>query len=127
EDLENAIRDHENADKKKKECLKKAKKYIDQKQYRIAIETYEKIIRVDPKYSEAYFYMALAYYYQKKWNEAIKGFESAIKCEPEFVEAYKYLEKSYQHRAKVNSKTSKDDLNNAKNISAKIKKLTSGK
>lgn len=53
-----------------------------------ALETYEKILKIDSTYSQAYFNMGYVQYeYLQLYNEALENFDKAVKVNPKYYQA----------------------------------------
>jgi predicted O-linked N-acetylglucosamine transferase (SPINDLY family)/glycosyltransferase involved in cell wall biosynthesis len=57
-------------------------------QYKTAIESYDKVILLNPDYAEAYCNRGSILYFLKHYQEALKSYDKAILLKPDFVEAH---------------------------------------
>jgi tetratricopeptide (TPR) repeat protein len=60
----------------------------DQHKYDEAIEKYQKVTEVDPKYADAYYYLGYVLDEQKKYDEAITKYQKVIEIDPKNAYAY---------------------------------------
>jgi len=68
----------------------KADYHSNQEELPEAIDTYRKIVRVDPQYDEAYFNAGLIYLDMDSVEQAQKQFDLAVKISPTNIQAYYY-------------------------------------
>ena len=54
------------------------------KDYKTAMECYQRIIHVDPQHFKAYYQMGLIHLDEKRYKEAQENFKSALKANPDF-------------------------------------------
>lgn len=57
-------------------------------EYDQAIACFDKAVRIEPGFAQAYCNRGTAYYEKKQYDSAIKDFDMAIEIEPGFAEAY---------------------------------------
>ena len=55
--------------------------------YSAAVKSFEKVIQLNPNYSDLYFHRGTAYLYDMKFDEAIRDFDRAIQLEPFYKES----------------------------------------
>lgn len=78
------------------------KYYQDEMAFENALEAYNTLIRIDPKYINAYYNMGAIYLiHQKKYDAAINSFTTAITLSPKYVQAYYSRGVSYQTKGDV--------------------------
>jgi len=65
------------------------------KDYKKAIEDYDKAIEINPQYAKAYNNRGVAYGKLKEYKKAIEDFDKAIKINPQYAAAYNNLGKAY--------------------------------
>jgi len=70
--------------------------YINQGDYRKAIEEFNRTLTIDSKYVDAYCGIGIAYLNQKKYKEAIEAFEKVIALDPDKAIAYYLLGMAYE-------------------------------
>ncbi|MFA7444666.1 MAG: tetratricopeptide repeat protein [Flavobacteriaceae bacterium] len=72
------------------------KEYLNQGNYDLAIEKFDRVLDMDFRYAPAYFYKGKAYLEGKKeYNLAIENFTKALKHNTTYPEAYKYRAEAY--------------------------------
>src|SRR5688500_9357292 len=75
-------------DQKKTESLfEKAMKMFEEYNYSGAAKTLDKLIELNPNYSDFYFHRGRADYNEFKFDEAIKYYDKAIELEPLYMDA----------------------------------------
>ena len=67
-----------------------------------AIQHYKEAVRLDPKYSEAYFGLGNIYYNAKKNQESLPFYEKAVELKPKWVTAIVYLGDNYYRLKRYN-------------------------
>ena len=65
-----------------------AKKHLKAKRYPKAIKNFDKAIKLNPDYAEAYNNRGVAKGSLKKYVKAIEDFDHAIKLNPDYADAY---------------------------------------
>ena len=63
-------------------------KYYDNEEYDKALESYNKILDIDPNNAEAYYNKGYTYYMLNQNDEALKDFDKAIKLDPDYANTY---------------------------------------
>ena len=58
-------------------------RYYDQREYDLAIESYQKSIAIDPEYASVYGWLGLTYSKQEKYDLAVRFSQKAISIDPE--------------------------------------------
>ena len=58
-------------------------RYYDQREYDLAIESYQKSIAINPEYASVYGWLGLTYSKQEKYDLAVRFFQKAISIDPE--------------------------------------------
>jgi superkiller protein 3 len=67
--------------------------------YDEAITAYKKAIEINPQYTNAHYYLGIAYYYGKKmYDEAITAYKKAIEINPQYTNAHYYLGIAYRKK-----------------------------
>lgn len=61
---------------------------IGQAKWTEAADQFSQAVKIDPKYSEAYYWLGFSYGNLDKYDQAISNFSKAIKNNPNFAEAY---------------------------------------
>lgn len=64
-----------------------ASKLSSEGDYSTAIKMFDKLIELNPKYSDLYFHRGTAYLYDMKFDEAIRDYDKAIVLEPLYKES----------------------------------------
>jgi len=68
--------------------LDQGKVLVDQGHYDDAVQECTKAIYLDPRFTKAYCWRAIAYYQMAKYDSAVADCNQAIKLNPDLVEAY---------------------------------------
>jgi len=76
--------------------FQKGVRYINEGDYREAIEEFNRTLTIDSKYVDAYCGIGIAYLNQKKYREAIEPLEKVIALDPEKAIAYYLLGMAYE-------------------------------
>ena len=63
--------------------------------YKEASKKYERAVKIDPTYAEAYSNLGYTYRKQGKFDKAIRTYKKAIKLDPNLAEAHEYLGEVY--------------------------------
>ncbi len=71
------------------QLYKKANTFYDLKQYENAIESYEKVVEIQPDFSQAWNGLGKTFYEIKRYKEASEAYNSAIKLENNNKQAWK--------------------------------------
>ena len=72
-----------------KDLYQKANTFHDLKQYENAIEAYEKVVKIEPNFFQAWNGLGKTFYEQKKYREGLEAYNNAIKLKPDDIEAWK--------------------------------------
>lgn len=92
--------------------------YQDNYDYPNAIETYKKIILIDPQYEEAFYNIGWIYFHTDSLEKAYRNFDRAIGVAPTYVEAYYMRGLCSENMGDKNK--AKRDYNQALNLSPKM-------
>ena len=97
--------DHRNAINKIqiKEYLDKANYSIGQELFKIAIDSYKKIIKIRPNSSIIYFEIGEIYFEIENYKQAIKNYKQAVVIKSDFINAYFKMATSYEYLENYNS------------------------
>ncbi len=90
-----------------KKHIVKAKSYLKYKLYDQALAEFDKAVRSDPQYTEAYIQRGLLYIDKPNLHRAIEDFNSALRLDPRHVKAHHY--RGDTHCKIGNSKSAKED------------------
>jgi superkiller protein 3 len=82
-------------DQKATEAFNEGAKYSQAKQYDKAIPLYQKAVKLNPKFAEAYSNLGFALRETGKLDEGIKSYHKAIELKPDLVQAHEYLGVAY--------------------------------
>jgi tetratricopeptide (TPR) repeat protein len=63
--------------------------------YKKASKKYERAVKIDPSYAEAYSNLGYTYRKQEKFDKAVRAYKKAIKLNPKLAEAHEYLGEAY--------------------------------
>ena len=70
------------------------------KKYKEASTKYEKAVKVDSKYAEAWSNLGYTYRKQGQFDKAVRAYKKAIKLKPDLAEAHEYLGEAYAEMGK---------------------------
>lgn len=73
----------------------KGQYYQERGQYAEAAEQYEKAVKVDDTYAEAYSNLGFSYRKQGYFDQAIPRYRKAIMLQPDLAEAHEYIGEAY--------------------------------
>ncbi len=86
---------------------KEANVYFDQgkqlqemEKYQEAAKKYERAVKIDRNYAEAWSNLGYTLRKQGKFDEAVKAYKKAIKLDPNLAEAHEYLGEAYAEMGK---------------------------
>ena len=65
------------------------------KKYKEASKKYEKAVKIDSKYAEAWSNLGYTYRKQGQFDRAVRTYKKAIKLKPDLAEAHEYLGEAY--------------------------------
>ena len=68
--------------------------------YKKASKKYERAVKIDPSYAEAYSNLGYTYRKQEKFDKAVRAYKKAIKLNPKLAEAHEYLGEAYAEMGK---------------------------
>lgn len=68
--------------------------------YKQASKKYERAVKIDPSYAEAYSNLGYTYRKQEKFDEAVRAYKKAIELNPKLAEAHEYLGEAYAEMGK---------------------------
>jgi tetratricopeptide (TPR) repeat protein len=75
--------------------FKEGEAYQRQGRYEKAAGQYEKAVKIDDRYAEAFSNLGYCYRKQGDYNLAIKNYRQAIEIKPELAEAHEYIGEAY--------------------------------
>jgi tetratricopeptide (TPR) repeat protein len=78
----------------------KGKKLQAQGLYKKAARQYEKAVKADGSYAEAYSNLGICYRKQGLFNKAVKSYKKAITLDPKLAEAHEYIGEAYAEMGK---------------------------
>ncbi|MFK5891828.1 MAG: tetratricopeptide repeat protein [Pseudomonadota bacterium] len=83
------------AEERKAKYLEKGRVYLEDKNYSKARIEFKNVLQIDPKYSEAYFYLGQINEKNKELAKALADYKKAIELNPKYSEAKVKLSKIY--------------------------------
>lgn len=93
---ESAVQKRERAN----EYFEEGQKLQEKWNYKQAAKKYERAIKIDATYAEAYSNLGYCYRKMGKFDEAVRCYKNAIKLKPELAEAHEYLGETYAEMGK---------------------------
>ena len=75
-------------------------RYQDQENYKEAARSYEKAVKADPAYAEAYSNLGYSYRKLGQFDKAVSTYKKAIELDPKLAEAHEYLGEAYAEMGK---------------------------
>jgi tetratricopeptide (TPR) repeat protein len=82
------------------EYFEEGKKLQEKWNYKKAAKKYERAVKIDPSYAEAYSNLGYTYRKQEKFDKAVRNYKKAIKLKPDLAEAHEYLGEAYAEMGK---------------------------
>ena len=82
------------------EYFEEGKKLQEKWNYKKAAKKYERAVKIDPSYAEAYSNLGYTYRKQEKFDKAVRAYKKAIKLKPDLAEAHEYLGEAYAEMGK---------------------------
>ena len=73
----------------------KGESYRKQGNYKAASKSFEKAVRADSSYAEAYSNLGYTYRKQNLYGKAVKAYRKAIQLKPNLAQAHEYLGEAY--------------------------------
>ena len=80
--------------------FEEGKQLQEMEKYKEAAKKYERAVKIDRKYAEAWSNLGYTLRKQGKFNEAVKAYKKAIKLDPNLAEAHEYLGEAYAEMGK---------------------------
>lgn len=77
--------------KEAQECFRKGTAFFKDKKYKESMLEFEKALKINPKFAEAYYGLGYIYASTKSYPEAIAYFNKALEISPNYVEVYDIL------------------------------------
>jgi tetratricopeptide (TPR) repeat protein len=77
-----------------------ANMYFEEGDYKEASKKYEKAVKADEEYAEAWSNLGFTYRKQGFFDKAVKAYKKAIKISPNLAEAHEYLGEAYAQMGK---------------------------
>jgi len=84
-----------------KEAMHKGIGYFQEDKYDYAITEFNKALKIDPNYPEAYYYRGFISYLKGSYDQAISEFNKAIKIKPTLAAAYLSRGFAYEKEGKL--------------------------
>ena len=75
--------------------FKKGEAYQEQGNYEKASKEYEKAVKADPHYAEAYSNLGYTYRKQGRFDQAVSTYKQALALKPDLAEAHEYIGEAY--------------------------------
>ena len=82
------------------EYFEEGKSLQEKWRYKEAQKKYERAVKIDPTYAEAYSNLGYTYRKQGKLDKAVRTYKKAIKLDPKLAEAHEYLGETYVEMGK---------------------------
>jgi tetratricopeptide (TPR) repeat protein len=111
---------------KKKKALDGGNKYFEKGQYKQARLMYLNAIKVDPRFGEAYYQLALTNLRLGSYGEALGNLQRTIELQPENLDAHSKLADIYLNAYASNQAKYKNLINDIRDLSARIEKRGKG-
>lgn len=86
--------------KRSNEWCVQGEKLQDQKLFKEAAQKYQKAVKIDSDYAEAYSNLGYCYRKQGRHSKAVNFYKKAIKLDPKLEEAHEYLGEAYAEMGK---------------------------
>jgi len=80
--------------------FKEGQKLQEAGNYKDASKSYEKAVKADPKYAEAWSNLGYTYRKRGHFDKAVKAYKKAINLDPNLAEAHEYLGEAYAEMGK---------------------------
>ena len=82
------------------EYFEEGKKLQEKWNYKKASKKYERAVKIDPSYAEAYSNLGYCYRKQGLFKKAVKTYKKAISLDPNLAEAHAYIGEAYPEMGK---------------------------
>jgi polysaccharide biosynthesis/export protein len=89
-----------------KRLYKEGVKYALAGLYSQAVEIFQRAVKLDPQFADAYFALGHAYFDLGRWQKAVESFQRAVELNPRDLQAQDYLQQS---RDKLDRETGKKE------------------
>lgn len=111
---------------KKKKALDGGNKYFEKGQYKQARLMYLNAIKVDPRFGEAYYQLALTNLRLGSYGEALGNLQRTIELQPENLDAHSKLADIFLNAYASNPVKYKNLMNDIRDLSSRIEKRGKG-
>ncbi|HEU0122697.1 MAG TPA: tetratricopeptide repeat protein [Bryobacteraceae bacterium] len=111
---------------KKKRALEGGNKYFEKGQYKQARLMYLNAIKVDPRFGEAYYQLALTNMQLGSFGEAVGNLQRTVELQPENLDAHSKLADIYLNAYAANPAKYKNILSDIRDLSLKLEKRGKG-
>jgi len=111
---------------KKKKAMEGGNKYFEKGQYKQARLMYLNAIKVDPRFGEAYYQLALTNLRLGSYGEALGNLQRAIELQPENLDAHSRLADIYLNAYAANPVKNKALLTEIRDLAGRMKKRGDG-
>jgi tetratricopeptide (TPR) repeat protein len=99
-------------------CYNRGTAHMAKGEYGQAIACFDKAIRIEPGFAQAYCNRGTAYYEKGQYDPAIRDFDKAIEINPSFAEAYYNRAVSYYHEKEYDK--ARQDVQEAQNLGHQV-------
>lgn len=111
---------------KKKKALEGGKKYFEKGQYKQARLMYLNAIKVDPRYGEAYYQLALTNLRLGSYGEALGNLQRTIELQPDNLDAHSKLSDIFLNAYAANPVKNKSLITEIRDLSSRLEKRGKG-
>ncbi|UCC98994.1 MAG: tetratricopeptide repeat protein [Phycisphaerales bacterium] len=99
-------------------CYNRGAAHLAKGEYDQAIACFDKAIRIEPGFAQAYCNRGTAYYEKNQYDPAIRDFTKAIEINPDFAEAYYNRAVSYYHKKEYDK--ARQDVEKAQSLDHQV-------
>ncbi|MHC4678229.1 MAG: tetratricopeptide repeat protein [Planctomycetota bacterium] len=99
-------------------CYNRGTAHTAKGEYGQAIACFDKAIRIEPGFAQAYCNRGTAYYEKKQYDSAIRDFDKALEISPSFAEAYYNRAVSYYHKKEYDK--ARQDVQKAQSLGHQV-------
>jgi tetratricopeptide (TPR) repeat protein len=90
--------------------------YFERGEYQRALELFQRAVKKDPRYEDAWFNLGSSYGITGQYEKALDAFNTCIGLDPEYWKSYEFMAMTYDNMKQPDkAKSVRDQMNRLKN------------